>query len=144
MKVFLPKRAENQTLWLNILIPGAKKIACLLILFFSFAFTAFAQRQISGKVTADNGEALPGVTVLLKGTTTGSTTDVGGNYSLTVPSDNGTLVVSFIGYQTKEVPINNQSTINITLATDTKALDEVVVIGYGTQRKSDLTGQLPP
>ena len=95
---------------------------------------------IKGRVTDDKGEGLPGVTVLVKGTTNGTTTDAGGAYALNVPNGTGTLVVSFIGYLTKEVAINNQTEVNISLAPDAKALEEVVVVGYGTQRKSDMTG----
>ncbi|KAA5542370.1 SusC/RagA family TonB-linked outer membrane protein [Adhaeribacter rhizoryzae] len=102
---------------------------------------AWAQSAgIKGKVTDEQGGGLPGVTVLLKGTTNGTTTDASGTYALNIPNGGGTLVVSFIGYQTKEVAINNQTTINITLSPDAKALEEVVVVGYGTQRKSDMTG----
>jgi len=102
----------------------------------------FAQQTtITGKVTDDTG-GLPGVTVLLKGTSNGTSTDPTGNYSLNVADASGTLVVSFIGYQTQEVAINNRTTINIKLATDAKALEEVVVVGYGTQKKSDLTSAI--
>ncbi|GEO06052.1 SusC/RagA family TonB-linked outer membrane protein [Adhaeribacter aerolatus] len=83
---------------------------------------------------------MPGVTVLVKGTTNGTATDATGAYSLNVPGGTGTLVVSFVGYQTKEVAINNQSSINITLAPDAKALEEVVVVGYGSQLKKEVTG----
>ncbi|GEO06037.1 SusC/RagA family TonB-linked outer membrane protein [Adhaeribacter aerolatus] len=112
----------------------------LLQLFLSFAAGAWAQNiAVTGRVTDDKGEGLPGVTLLLKGTTNGTTTDPSGNYSLNLPSGAGTLVVSFIGYATQEVPVNNRSNINITLAGDAKALEEVVVVGYGTQRKRDIT-----
>ncbi|AKD05429.1 TonB-dependent receptor [Pontibacter korlensis] len=97
---------------------------------------------VSGKVTDESGTALPGVTVILKGTTKGTTTDVAGNYSLDLPEGNGILLFSYIGYTTQEVPVNNRSTINITLALDTKALEEVVVVGYGTQKKSVVTGAI--
>ncbi|MDB5262149.1 MAG: SusC/RagA family TonB-linked outer membrane protein, partial [Adhaeribacter sp.] len=102
---------------------------------------AWAQSNtIKGRVTDDKGEGLPGVTVLIKGTTNGTTTDATGTYTLNAPNGNGTLVVSFIGYLTKEVAINNQTTVNFALTPDAKALEEVVVVGYGTQRKSDMTG----
>jgi len=98
--------------------------------------------SVSGKVSGENGEALPGVTVLLKGTTNGTATDAEGNYSLNVPGGSGTLVISFIGYLKQEIPINNRTTVNVALAPDAKALEEVVVIGYGTQNKANLTGSL--
>ena len=101
-------------------------------------------RNITGKVTGEKGEALPGVTVLLKGTTTGTATDPDGMFALPAPAAGGTLVISFIGYTTQEVAINNRTVINIGLEPDVKALKEVVVIGHGTQAKSDITGALPP
>ena len=104
--------------------------------------SAFAQSRITGRVVDDQQSALPGVSVVIKGTTTGSVTDASGNYSLTAPDRTGSLVFSYIGFVTQEVPINNQSSINITLATDTKSLNEVVVVGYGTQRKETVTGSV--
>nr|WP_255749392.1 TonB-dependent receptor [Pontibacter liquoris] len=98
------------------------------------------QVTVTGRVTDASGTGLPGVTVLLKGTTTASPTDNEGNYTIKVPNGNGTLVFSFIGYETQEIAINNRTSIQVTLADDAKALDEVVVVGYGTQEKSDLTG----
>ncbi|WP_240676144.1 SusC/RagA family TonB-linked outer membrane protein [Botryobacter ruber] len=97
-------------------------------------------KTVAGRITDDKGDPIPGVTVLLKGTSTGTATDVDGKYLLTVPSGEGTLLFSFVGYQTKEVPINNRAAINVTMSLDYKALEEVVVIGYGTVKKSDLTG----
>ena len=98
---------------------------------------------ITGKVTgAEAGEELPGVNVLVKGTSIGTITDIGGNYRLTAPDDATTLVFSFVGYEAKEVPINGQTTINVTLEDDIKALEEVVVVGFGTQKKADLTGSV--
>lgn len=142
MKLFLPDNFRDHA-GRSSLLPAIGiilKCACFVLVFLSCSALTFAQTAITGRVTGDNNDGLPGVTVLLKGTSNGTTTDASGNFSLNTPNGTGTLVVSFIGYETKEVPINNQSTINVALATDTKALDEVVVIGYGTQRKSDLTG----
>lgn len=93
-----------------------------------------------GKITDDKNEVLPGVTVLIKGTNIGTTTDVNGSYSIPVPGGNNTLLVSYIGYQTQEIAINSRTEINVSLIPDAKALEEVVVVGYGTQRKSDITG----
>lgn len=95
---------------------------------------------VSGRVIGDDGLGVPGATVVVKGTTVGTATDANGNFTLNVPDGAGTLVITFIGYETQEVPINNRSTVNVTLVTDTRALEEVVVVGYGTQRKADLTG----
>src|SRR5450631_796002 len=102
---------------------------------------AFQDIKITGKVTGANGEALGGVSISLKGTAIGTTTDNNGNFTLTVP-EKGTLVVSFIGYQDQQVPVNSQSVINITMVTSNKAMDEVIVIGYGTARSRDLTGSI--
>jgi TonB-dependent SusC/RagA subfamily outer membrane receptor len=98
------------------------------------------QRTISGRVTGESGDGLPGVTILVKGTTNGTATDTDGKYSLNVPEGNPTLVVSFIGYVTQELPVNNRTAVNISLAPDAKALEEVVVVGYGTQTRGTVTG----
>jgi TonB-linked SusC/RagA family outer membrane protein len=97
---------------------------------------------ISGRVTDEAGQGLPGVTVLLKGTTTGSATDSEGKYSITAPDGNGTLVFSFIGYTTQEIPVNGRTTIDVILGTDVKILSEVVVVGYGTQKRETVTGSV--
>jgi TonB-linked SusC/RagA family outer membrane protein len=97
--------------------------------------------DITGTVSDAKGP-LPGVNVKLKGTTTGTTTDVNGKYKLTVPDGSGTLVFSFIGYTSQELPISNRQTIDVLLAESPKALSEVVVVGYGTQRRVDLTGSV--
>lgn len=97
---------------------------------------------VTGKVTDENNEPLPGVNVLVKGSSTGTVTDVAGNYSLNVPNENDVLVFSSIGYITQEVAVNGRTTINVALAEDVQSLEEVVVVGYGTQRKSDLTGSV--
>ena len=98
--------------------------------------------NISGKIINAIGESIPGVTVIIKGTTLGSISDVDGNYSLNnVPGD-ATLVFSFVGMKTLEVPVSGQSTINVTLAEKTIGIEEVIAIGYGTMKKSDLTGSI--
>ncbi len=99
-------------------------------------------RTVTGKVTAaDDGAAIPGVNVVVKGTTTGATTDSGGRYSISVP-DNATLVFSFIGLLSQEVAVGNRSTIDVRMTSDVKGLNEVVVVGYGTQNRKDLTGSV--
>ncbi|XOV94399.1 MAG: SusC/RagA family TonB-linked outer membrane protein [Bacteroidota bacterium] len=100
------------------------------------------QRTVTGTVTGEDGEGIPGVNVVVKGTTTGVITDFNGDYSLNVPEDNDVLVFSSVGYTTIEETIGNRSSIDIALAQDVTALDEVVVIGYGTQQKKDLTGAI--
>jgi TonB-dependent starch-binding outer membrane protein SusC len=120
-----------------------EKLLFMLLLMLATVVPAWAQGpSIKGKVTSETGEGLPGVTVLVKGTTTGTATDAEGNYSLPLPGGNATLVVSFIGYQTKEVAVNNQTTLNIPLSPDAKALEEVVVVGYGEQKKATATGSV--
>jgi iron complex outermembrane receptor protein len=103
---------------------------------------AWAQgRVVTGRVTAqEDGSALPGVSVVVKGTTTGTATDGSGNYSVTVPGNETTLVYSFIGYVSQEVVVSTQTTVDVVMAPDVTALTEVVVVGYGTQKKEDLTG----
>ncbi|MCF0057616.1 TonB-dependent receptor [Dyadobacter sp. CY356] len=102
-----------------------------------------ADRTIKGKVTEkDKNEGLPGVNVVIKGTSTGTTTDATGAYTLSVPESGATLVFSFVGYVSQEVLVGNRSTIDVAIESDTKALSEVVVIGYGTAKKSDLTGSV--
>tara|TARA_Y100001980_G_C14556574_1_gene348674 strand:+ start:1504 stop:4689 length:3186 start_codon:yes stop_codon:yes gene_type:complete len=100
------------------------------------------QQTVTGKVTGDDGEGIPGVNVVVKGTTVGVITDFNGDYSLNVPAGESTLVFSSVGYTTVEENIGNRSTIDIALAQDVTALEEVVVIGYGTQQKKDLTGAI--
>lgn len=94
---------------------------------------------VRGRVTDDKGMGLPGANVLIKGTTTGTVTDTDGAYSLSVPTGTETLVISFIGYTSKEVALGGRTTLDVQLASDDKSLSEVVVVGYGTQRKADLT-----
>jgi len=96
--------------------------------------------SVSGTVTEESGEPLPGVNVLIKGTTIGTTTDAAGRYTLEVPDENSILVFSFIGYVSQEVVVGSRSVIDLALAADVQALEEVVVVGYGTVKKSDLTG----
>ncbi|MBD3630025.1 TonB-dependent receptor [Cyclobacterium sp.] len=97
--------------------------------------------QISGTVTDENGEPLPGATISVSGSSIGTATDLDGKYSLTVP-ENATLVYSYIGYVSKSVVVGTQNIINVSLSEDQSSLDEVVVVGYGTVRKSDLTGSV--
>ncbi len=100
------------------------------------------QPAVSGKITDQSGQPLPGVTVVVKGSTQGTVTNADGNYSLTNIPENAMLVFSFVGMRTQEIAVGSQSIINITLSEDVRALEEVVVVGYGTMRKSDLTGSI--
>ena len=116
----------------------------LLTMLFTVAFSAAAyaqNRTVSGTVTgSDDGLPLPQVSVLLKGTTTGVPTNIDGEYRISVPESGGTLVFSFLGYVTQEVEIGNRTVIDVVLEPDVTALGEVVVVGYGTQKKATLTG----
>jgi hypothetical protein len=104
---------------------------------------AFAQINVSGQVLdAENDSPMPGVSVQLQGTGTGTVTDADGNYSIDVPSENSVLVFSFISYETEEIQVGNQQVIDVRLILSAADLEEVVVVGYGTVRKSDLTGSV--
>ncbi|WP_346860851.1 carboxypeptidase-like regulatory domain-containing protein [uncultured Draconibacterium sp.] len=98
------------------------------------------KKTISGKVTDSKGEPLPGVTVIVKGTTIGITTDFDGNYTLEIPEDAQILSFSFIGMKTQEITLDGQSQINIQMIEENIGLEEVVAIGYGVQKKSNVTG----
>jgi TonB-dependent starch-binding outer membrane protein SusC len=107
--------------------------------FFLIFSAANAQNVVTGRITDDVNEPIPGVNVLVKGTSTGTVTDADGNYSISAPAD-GVLVFSFVGYLTQEMPIANQSVISLQMEPDIQQLQEVVVTGYASQEKKDLTG----
>ncbi len=118
-----------------------KKI--LAIFLWVISVSAFAQAQsVTGTITDSEGEPLPGVTVVVKGTTMGTTTNIDGNYSINNISDNSVLVYSFVGMVTQEIKVGNQTTISLTLVADAIGIEEVIAIGYGTVKKSDLTGSV--
>ena len=121
--------------------PNQQKASLLAFLFLFFTYASFAQDMtVTGKVTDSGGGGLPGVTVQVKGTTVGTTSDVNGNYSVASVPSNGTLVFSYVGMKAQEVAVNGRSSVNVTLLEDAAALEEVVVIGYGTVKKKDATG----
>lgn len=101
-----------------------------------------ADLGITGKVTDEKGDGLPGVSVILKGSQRGTTTNVDGSFQIDVPDRNSVLIFSFVGYLSKEVTIDSQSSLAVSLQIDNRSLEEVVVVGYGTVKKSDLTGSL--
>lgn len=101
-----------------------------------------ADQLVSGTVTDEAGSALPGVSVLVKGTQRGTTTDTQGSYQISVPGNDAKLVFSYVGYVAQEIVVANRSTVSVILKTDDKSLNEVVVVGYGTVKKSDLTGSV--
>jgi len=100
------------------------------------------QREIYGKVTDQSGEPLPGATVMVKGTTIGTVTDANGNFSLRIPSNAQTLQVSFVGMKTQEIALTGKVQIDVAMTEETIGLEEVIAIGYGTVKKSDLTGAI--
>jgi TonB-linked SusC/RagA family outer membrane protein len=100
------------------------------------------QKSVSGIVTDESGQPLPGVTVIIKGTTNGTVTNMNGNYSISNIPVNATLVFSFVGMLTQEIEVDTQSSINISLKVDAIGIEEVVAIGYGTMKKSDITGSV--
>ncbi len=97
-------------------------------------------QTVSGTVTDESDAPLPGVNVLVKGSTVGTTTDTNGKFTLEVPDENSVLVFSFIGYHSQEIQVGNQTTINVKMAMDVQSLQEVVVVGYGEQKKTTITG----
>lgn len=98
------------------------------------------KRTISGRVASDTGESIPGVYIVIEGTTEGTVTDIDGKFSINVPSNATTLVFSFIGFETQTIQIGYQTHLNVIMASSSIGLDEVVVVGYGVQKRSDITG----
>lgn len=140
-------RLEHYKKNLKILFKLCCVATCLIFSTSSFANTAMAlplevtQSTVSGTITsAEDGMPIPGVNIVVKGTTTGTTTDFDGNYSINVPNSDAVLSISYLGFETQEVAIGSNSTVNVTMEPNQTALDEVVVIGYGTAKKETLTG----
>ncbi len=126
----------------NICFQMNRKAWLALVMVLCLSFPALAQKiTVSGTVTDPTGEPLLGVSVLVKGTSNGVATDFDGNYSISVDA-NSTLVMSYVGFQSQEVAVNGQTTINVVLQEDSEVLGEVVVIGYGAVKKSDATGSV--
>lgn len=122
--------------------PGLSAICCLILLILGISGAGYAQqRSVSGTVTdAEGGLPLPGLTVLIKGTTKGTISDVDGKYTISVTGPDDVLIFSYIGYQSKMVTVGNQSTIDVKMDANISSMNEVVVVGYGTQKKGNLTG----
>ena len=119
------------------------KLIIVFLIGISFSVHVNAQQSVNGTVTSSDDESgLPGVNVLLKGTNQGTVTDVDGNYNIEVPDGNAILVFSSVGFIEQEVAIANRTLINVIMESDVTALDEIVVVGYGTQKKKDLTGAI--
>ncbi|MFD1141486.1 SusC/RagA family TonB-linked outer membrane protein [Larkinella insperata] len=124
-------------------VRAAKSLIWLFLLSLTLPCIAQNNRSLTvrGRVTSGT-EALPGVNVIIKGTQQGTTTDVDGQYSLAVPNSGATLTFSYIGYVSQEIAVGNRSTIDVALQSDERSLSEVVVVGYGTQRKVETTGSI--
>lgn len=133
---------QQLTFYRNFLLPKKDWILAICLLLFSVNQMSAQGRLINGVVTsAQDNLPLPGVNIMIKGTKTVAVTGFDGEYSIKA-SPNDVLVYSFIGFQPQEITVANQSKINVTLSEDTNKLNEVVVVGYGTQKKSDLTGSI--
>ncbi|MFC5409291.1 SusC/RagA family TonB-linked outer membrane protein [Larkinella bovis] len=118
---------------------GKRVFLLVALLCWSLAVSAQQARSVKGKVTDERNEGLPGVSIVVKGTTSGTTTDVNGQYTLNLPDDRAVLVFSFVGYVSQEIPVGGQAVLDVTLKGDSKTLNEVVVVGYGSQSRETLT-----
>jgi TonB-dependent starch-binding outer membrane protein SusC len=124
----------------NYFVPIKGALFCGLLWLMSTV--AFAQKSVSGKVSDAKGEAVPGASITVKGTTTGTISDGSGSFKINVPNSGGTLVISSIGYKTSEVKLSGQSTVNVTLEDDAASLEEVVVTGYSIDKRRESTGAI--
>ena len=116
-----------------------KKLLLFFLMFFmSGTSYLLAQTAVTGTVTDENGDGIPGANIIIKGTRTGSVTDFDGNYSLNA-SAGDVLVYSYVGYSTHDVTVGSQAEVNVQLTLDIASLDEIVVTGYGTQRRKEVT-----
>jgi TonB-linked SusC/RagA family outer membrane protein len=119
-----------------------KKILLLLVVFIGFSICLMAQKVVTGKVTDEDQNPLAGVSVQVKGTTFGTLTDTEGNFSLSVPTDARILSFSFIGMKATDIDIGERTTVSVVMTVDVGLLDEVVVVGYGTQQRRSITGSI--
>ena len=120
-----------------------KKLQFLMVIFLlGITSVSWAQSTVTGTVTDDQNAPLPGASVVEKGTSNGATTDFDGNFSINVADLDAILVISYLGYTTVALPLNGQSNVTIQLAVDATQLEDVIVVGYGTQKKSDVTGSI--
>jgi TonB-dependent starch-binding outer membrane protein SusC len=117
------------------------KLSLTAVLLFMLTSVILAQeRNVSGKVSDETGSGMPGVNVIVKGTTNGTTSDVDGNFTIAIPNDQATLIFSFVGYATSEVIVGSRTSVEVQLTTDVQTLTELVVTGYQVQRKADISG----
>lgn len=124
--------------------PRPWRVLSIMTLLMVTTLTLYAQNAVRGKITDESGTGMPGVNVIVKGTTAGTTSDSDGNYAVEIPASVGqaTLVFSFIGYQTEEVSVGDRTVVDLQLKQSTETLGEVVVVGYGVQNKRDVTGAI--
>ena len=115
-----------------------RKLLLLVLVFISGMSYAIAQSAVTGTVTDENGEGIPGANIVIKGTSQGTITDIDGAFSINASSSD-VLVVTYVGYSTVEIPVGSQANISISLNEDIAALDEIVVTGYGTQVRKEIT-----
>lgn len=108
----------------------------------SIIFAQPTERSVTGKVTDVNGEPMIGVTILIKNTKIGTITDINGNYTVNVSANTDVLTYSYIGFTSVEEAVGNRTTIHVTMKEDEQLLDEVVVVGYGTMKKRDISGSI--
>ena len=114
----------------------------VLAIFAAITMSLAAQTTVKGVVSDNTGEPIIGASVVEKGKSGGAVTDIDGNYTISVSNPNATLVFSYVGMKTKEEPLAGRTQLDVTLEENSEALSEVVVVGYGTQRKSDITGSV--
>ena len=119
-----------------------KKLTFLIVFLFSLTQIFAQDRTITGSVVDETGASMPGATVSLKGTQKGTVTDINGKYSITVPESGSILVISYVGYAPEENTVGESNTIDVNLSADVKSLDQIVVVGYGVQKKSLVTGSI--
>lgn len=128
------KKSKSKGIW---------RIAAFLFFSCFLAISAFAQQKtLTGTIVGEDGSPIPGVTVVVKGTFTGTITDMDGKFSFAVPADAAALSISYIGMKNQDITIGNQTNFNITLVSDVVGIDEVVVVGYGTRKKEEITGSI--
>ncbi|WP_299223572.1 carboxypeptidase-like regulatory domain-containing protein, partial [uncultured Aquimarina sp.] len=115
---------------------------CIPILLIMIGSGLSAQIDISGTVTSENGVPIPGANVMVKNTTNGATTDFDGLYTISVPDENSILIFSYVGFTDQEIKVGGEKNINVTLTASVESLEQIVVVGYGSRRKSDVTGSV--
>ena len=121
---------------------ACKRLLLLLVLLFTIHFTYAQRATVTGKVTDEKGAPLPNVSVLVKGTSNGVTTGVDGNYSIAVPNKEAVLIFSFVGLRTQEITVGDNTALNVQMSGSATQLNDVIVVGYGTQRKKETTAAI--